>query len=71
MIYLQAAEQNNMDPSIAKKKPRKRKAPAPPNPFTGEIEHDDNKSETSVELDVTEEDEVNIIQLPLTPSLVR
>ena len=46
-----------MDPSIAKKKPRKRKAPAPPNPFTGQIETD-NRSETSIELDVTEEDEV-------------
>ncbi|KAL5020900.1 hypothetical protein ScPMuIL_000055 [Solemya velum] len=33
-----AAEQNNMDPTIARKKPRKRKAPAPPNPFTGEVE---------------------------------
>ncbi|KAL4231929.1 Exocyst complex component 6 [Mactra antiquata] len=37
-----AAEQNNMDPSIVKKKGRKRKAPAPPNPFTGEIETTDD-----------------------------
>ncbi|XP_064604031.1 exocyst complex component 6B-like [Liolophura sinensis] len=34
-----AAEQNNLDPDLAKKK-RKRKAPAPPNPFTGEVEEE-------------------------------
>lgn len=36
---IQAAEQNNLDPDLAKKK-RKRKAPAPPNPFTGEVEEE-------------------------------
>ncbi|XP_005089455.2 exocyst complex component 6B isoform X6 [Aplysia californica] len=35
-----AAEQNNMDPTIAKKKVKKRRAPAPPNPFTGEIDYE-------------------------------
>ncbi|XP_055955503.1 exocyst complex component 6B isoform X2 [Patella vulgata] len=34
-----AAEQNNMDPTIAKKKIKKKRAPPPPNPFTGEIDH--------------------------------
>ncbi|XP_070210357.1 exocyst complex component 6B-like [Littorina saxatilis] len=34
-----AAEQNNMDPTIAKKRVKKRRAPPPPNPFTGEVEH--------------------------------
>ncbi|KAI8789097.1 exocyst complex component 6B-like isoform X3 [Biomphalaria glabrata] len=33
-----AAEQNNMDPSIAKKRVKTRRAPPPPNPFTGEVE---------------------------------
>jgi hypothetical protein len=36
---VQAAEQNNMDPTIAKKRVKKRRAPPPPNPFTGEVEH--------------------------------
>ncbi|GFO13501.1 exocyst complex component, partial [Plakobranchus ocellatus] len=35
-----AAEQNNMDPKIAEKRVKKRRAPPPPNPFTGEVEHD-------------------------------
>ncbi|KAH9492771.1 Exocyst complex component 6B [Bulinus truncatus] len=35
----EAAEQNNMDPSIAKKRVKSRKAPPPPNPFTGEVEY--------------------------------
>ncbi|CAL1545201.1 unnamed protein product [Lymnaea stagnalis] len=34
-----AAEQNNMDPSIAKKRVKTRRAPPPPNPFTGEVEY--------------------------------
>ncbi|CAE1254168.1 EXOC6 [Acanthosepion pharaonis] len=33
-----AAEQNNIDPSIAKQRRRRRRAPPPPNPFTGEVE---------------------------------
>ncbi|XP_059159349.1 exocyst complex component 6B-like isoform X2 [Physella acuta] len=33
-----AAEQNNMDPQIARKKIKSRRAPPPPNPFTGEVE---------------------------------
>ncbi|XP_025094033.1 exocyst complex component 6B-like isoform X3 [Pomacea canaliculata] len=33
-----AAEQNNMDPTIAKKRVKRRRAPPPPNPFTGEVE---------------------------------
>ena len=45
MMLLQAAEQARMDPSMALKKGKKRKAPRPPNPFTGQVE--------------TEEDEVN------------
>ena len=49
-----------MDPTIARKKQKKKKAPAPPNPFTGEIETD-NKSEGSQQLEITEEDEVRII----------
>ena len=57
-MFEQAAEQNNMDPTIAKKKPKKKKAPAPPNPFTGEVESD-NKSEVTLELAVAEEDEVS------------
>ena len=46
-----------MDPTIARKKQKKKKAPAPPNPFTGEVETD-KKSEGSVELQISEEDEV-------------
>lgn len=38
LVVMQAAEQNNMDPSIAKKRMKKRRAPPPPNPFTGEVE---------------------------------
>ena len=34
----QAAEQQNIDPKLAQKKGKKRRAPAPPNPFTGEPE---------------------------------
>ena len=30
-----------MDPALAERKGRKRKAPAPPNPFTGEVENED------------------------------
>ncbi|XP_053407124.1 exocyst complex component 6B-like isoform X4 [Mercenaria mercenaria] len=47
-----AAEQNNMDPSIVKKKVKKRKAPAPPNPFTGERE-----DEASQDLHVSDNEE--------------
>ena len=28
-----------MDPTIAKKRIKKRRAPPPPNPFTGEVDH--------------------------------
>ncbi|KAL3863861.1 hypothetical protein ACJMK2_005588 [Sinanodonta woodiana] len=49
-----AAEQNNMDPSIAKKKiKKKKKAPPPPNPFTGAIEVEP----VEVEDDLEEEEE--------------
>ncbi|KAJ8316919.1 hypothetical protein KUTeg_004823 [Tegillarca granosa] len=46
-----AAEQNNMDPKIvnARKKPRKRRAPKPPNPFTGEIEEEEGDIRTEEE----------------------
>lgn len=39
-INFQAAEQNNMDPAVAQsnKKLKTKRAPKPPNPFTGEIE---------------------------------
>lgn len=37
MTSLQAAEQHQMDASLATRR-TKRKAPAPPNPFTGEVE---------------------------------
>lgn len=37
-LSFQAAEQHNMDTSLAIKKGKKRPAPNPPNPFTGEIE---------------------------------
>ena len=30
-----------MDPALAERKGKKRKAPAPPNPFTGEVEDGD------------------------------
>lgn len=53
-----------MDPTIAKKKPKKKRAPAPPNPFTGEVEND-NKSEVSDELEISEEDEVVSLKLVL------
>ena len=33
-----------MDPALAERKGRKRKAPAPPNPFTGEIENADSSN---------------------------
>ncbi|KAK3587474.1 hypothetical protein CHS0354_003611 [Potamilus streckersoni] len=49
-----AAEQNNMDPSIAKKKiKKKKKAPPPPNPFTGVVE----VAPVDVEDDLEEEEE--------------
>ena len=31
-----------MDPALAERKGKKRKAPAPPNPFTGEVEDGDS-----------------------------
>ena len=40
VVLFKAAEQNNMDPTIARKKGKKHRAPAPPNPFTGEIERE-------------------------------
>ena len=46
----QAAENNNIDPALAQTKGRKRKAPNPPNPFTGEL---DNPSDTDIELDAS------------------
>ncbi|CAG5125629.1 unnamed protein product, partial [Candidula unifasciata] len=49
-----AAEQNNMDPTIAKKKVKKRRAPPPPNPFTGEVEYE--LPGPSAESDDTEEE---------------
>lgn len=53
-VYFQAAEQNNMDPSIVRKREKKkRKAPAPPNPFTGEV---DNEEEADGQLELDEED---------------
>ncbi len=38
---MQAAEQHGMDSNLAVKKVKKRRAPAPPNPFTGEVEDED------------------------------
>ncbi|KAK2173949.1 hypothetical protein NP493_839g01090 [Ridgeia piscesae] len=38
-----AAEQAHMDPSLAMKKGKKRKAPRPPNPFTGKVEADEEE----------------------------
>jgi len=65
----QAAEQNNIDPSIVnvQKKNRKRKAPAPPNPFTGEVEEQPPTEEEDVhehdeeELGVTCPHSINIV----------
>ena len=38
-LSLQAAEQNNMDPTIINiQQKKKRRAPPPPNPFTGEVD---------------------------------
>jgi hypothetical protein len=39
---IQAAEQNNMDPAIVQssKKIKTKRAPKPPNPFTGEIDEE-------------------------------
>ncbi|XP_076438800.1 exocyst complex component 6B-like [Babylonia areolata] len=51
-----AAEQNNMDPTIAKKRVKKRRAPPPPNPFTGEVDH---PPEPSIVDDDEEEDELS------------
>ncbi|BFZ02390.1 hypothetical protein BsWGS_05429 [Bradybaena similaris] len=51
-----AAEQNNMDPTIAKKKVKKRRAPPPPNPFSGEIDYDELPAALSAEKDDTEEE---------------
>ncbi|XP_060593248.1 exocyst complex component 6B-like isoform X2 [Ruditapes philippinarum] len=50
-----AAEQNNMDPSIVKKRSKKRKAPAPPNPFTGEVEDTQHEIHVSDDEDAEEE----------------
>ena len=47
-----------MDPSIVKKKSKKRKAPAPPNPFTGEVEEVPHEAHVS---DDEEGEEVQII----------
>jgi len=45
-----------MDPSIARKREKKRRAPAPPNPFTGEVDaHDDSEADGASSL---QEDEV-------------
>ncbi|RUS81404.1 hypothetical protein EGW08_010842, partial [Elysia chlorotica] len=51
-----AAEQNNMDPKIAEKRVKKRRAPPPPNPFTGEVDlptptsdGDENEEELSAQ----------------------
>ncbi|GFR79650.1 exocyst complex component [Elysia marginata] len=51
-----AAEQNNMDPKIAEKRVKKKRAPPPPNPFTGEVDlptptsdGDDNEEELSAQ----------------------
>ncbi|WAR22182.1 EXC6B-like protein [Mya arenaria] len=58
-----AAEQNNMDPSIARKREKKKKrAPAPPNPFTGEREDDsddENKSPALAEHHSVDEEELS------------
>ncbi len=43
MWIFQAAEQNNMDPSLAIRKGKKRRAPPPPNPF-GEPDEADEAS---------------------------
>ncbi|KAL8624105.1 hypothetical protein ACOMHN_036108 [Nucella lapillus] len=52
-----AAEQNNMDPTIAKKRVKKRRAPPPPNPFTGEVDHPPEPAGLGDEED--EEDELS------------
>ncbi|XP_052225229.1 exocyst complex component 6B-like isoform X1 [Dreissena polymorpha] len=55
-----AAEQNNMDPSIARKREKKRKAPAPPNPFTGERDQDsDQEGAAGTEHRFTDEEELS------------
>ena len=54
---LQAAEQHSMDPALAKKRTKKRKAPVPPNPFTGEVDEsrknpfDEDEEDIEVETD--------------------
>jgi hypothetical protein len=43
-----------MDPSIVKKRSKKRKAPAPPNPFTGEVEDTQHEIHVSDDEDAEE-----------------
>lgn len=69
-MTFQAAEQNNMDPTLAQRKGKKRRAPAPPNPFTGEIENgesstnpfDEDDTDEAFELAIDTEEVRNVLE---------
>ncbi len=54
----QAAEEHSLEPSLASKRKKKRRAPAPPNPFTGQVE-------TNGDLDHSEDEEETVDHLEL------
>ena len=59
----QAAEQARMDPSLALKKGKKRKAPRPPNPFTGQVEAEEDDGNESIPFNNEETDPSEVVVL--------
>ena len=57
-----------MDPSLATKKKQKRKAPKPPNPFTGEVEEDSDPLADDSLFDAEDEEVSSLV--PRRPSLM-